>query len=183
MTRVWTVGHSNHSFERFAALIAGSRIELVADVRSRPVSRFAPWSGRGRLAAGLTERGVGYEFFGETLGGRPAGEEHYDATGHALYGRMAEDPAFGEAIDRLFLIAAERRIALMCSEGDFEGCHRRLLVGKVLCDRGAVLQHILPSGAVQSEHQVPVGSAATLFAEESWRSARPVARVRSGPGA
>ncbi len=119
-----------------------------------------------------------YEFFGDALGGRPASEDHYDSSGHALYGRIAAEPAFARAIDRLLLIANERRVALMCSEGDPTGCHRRLLVGKVLCDRGAVLEHILPSGEVRSEACVPVASDEALFAADGWRSARPVAHGR-----
>lgn len=178
MTGIWTFGHSNHSFERFASLLAGSRIELVADVRSRPYSRFAPWSNRGRLDAALAERRAGYVFCGQALGGRPASDKHYDSSGHALYGLLAAEPAFGEAIDRLLACARGRRVALMCSEGDPRGCHRRLLVGKVLCERGAVLHHILPSGEIRSEEDVPVTGAGSPFEAGGWRSVRPV-RPRS----
>ncbi len=171
---VWTIGHSNHGFERFAALLEGHGVELVADVRSRPYSRFAPWSNRERLSVALASRGVPYEFFGQVLGGRPDADEFHDPSGHALYERMAREPAFGEAIERVLALARERRVALLCSEGDPKNCHRRLLVGKVLCERGATLQHILPTGEVRAEDDVPLAPDGALFAAGIWRSARPV---------
>jgi len=35
------VGHSNHSLERLLQLIAGAQVTAIADVRSRPYSRWA----------------------------------------------------------------------------------------------------------------------------------------------
>ena len=39
---VYTIGHSAHSFEEFAALLIQHGIHVVADTRSAPYSRFAP---------------------------------------------------------------------------------------------------------------------------------------------
>jgi uncharacterized protein (DUF488 family) len=179
---VWTIGHSNHPFERFAALLAGDAIDVVADVRSYPQSRFAPQFGRQRLAEALAERGVEYRFLGEALGGRPADAELYDAEGHALYDRMSESPAFQAAIEALAADAATRRIALLCSERDPDGCHRRLLVAKVLADRGVELRHLLPDGGVRVEQAVTVddGAQASLLGGDAggWRSPQPVAHRR-----
>ncbi len=176
---VWTIGHSNHPFERFAALLAGEGIEVVADVRAYPYSRFAPQFGRKRLAAALAERGVEYRFEGGPLGGRPAEAERYDAEGHALYGPMSEAPAFRAAIDALVADAGGRRIALVCSEREPDGCHRRLLVGKVLAERGVELRHVLADGGVRVEHEVAVAGGrqgSLLAAAEAWRSPAPVAQ-------
>ena len=38
---LWTVGHSNHPLGAFLDLLAQHRIEVVADVRSSPYSRYA----------------------------------------------------------------------------------------------------------------------------------------------
>jgi hypothetical protein len=138
---VWTVGHSNHGFGGFAHLVAGQRIEFLVDVRSYPYSRFAPHFNREELEGAMAAHGVGYLFLGEELGGRPTREEHYDADGHALYGLMSEEERFKAAVDRLIRGAHRHRIALVCSEGNPQDCHRRLLVGKVLCDRGVELRH------------------------------------------
>lgn len=176
---VWSVGHSNHSFVEFAALLRRHEVECVVDVRSYPYSRFAPHFGREDLAARLPPLGLRYLFLGEELGGRPASEDHYDAEGHALYGPMAAEPSFGAAIERVIGGAAQYRVALMCSCGHPRDCHRRLLVGKVLADRGVELRHILPDGSLRVETAVSVSGSMeqpSLFQTEgaAWRSIQSV---------
>ncbi len=177
---IWTLGHSNHSFDDFACLLANEEIEFVADVRSFPYSRFAPHFNRDHLEVGLRERGARYVFFGEELGGRPVRDDHYDAEGHALYGAMSQAPSFVAAVNRLVVGSARHRIALVCSEGDPQNCHRRLLVGKVLTDRGVELRHILPSGSVRRERSVVLNGdeQCALFGDDDvrWRSTQSVSQ-------
>jgi uncharacterized protein (DUF488 family) len=129
---VWTVGHSNHDLDAFVDLVRRQRVAELVDVRSHPYSRFAPHFNREELQAAMQERGVRYVFLGSALGGRPRREDQLDAKGHALYGRMALEGAFTDAIDQLLHRASERRLAMLCSCGQPRECHRRLLVGKVL---------------------------------------------------
>jgi uncharacterized protein (DUF488 family) len=179
---IWTVGHSNHSIEAFMGLLEKQNIEFVADVRSYPYSRFAQQFNREGLEGVLSKHGVGYVFLGEELGGRPSLDEHYDEEGHALYGPMSLEPRFRDAIERLLAGAKEHRIALLCSEGNPETCHRRLLVGKVLTERGAELCHILPDTSVTIEREVPLDTTGqrSLFGEGSatWRSTQSVSHRR-----
>jgi uncharacterized protein (DUF488 family) len=179
---IWTIGHSNHTFERFAELLQPEAVEFVIDVRSYPYSRIAPHFNRDELDASLRRVGVGYLFFGGQLGGRPSREEHYDEDGHARYDRMAEQPIFQTAVRRLLRGCSEHRLALLCSEGRPDECHRRLLVGKVLADRGVQLRHILPSGDVRHERTVALASERgqeTLFGKEApWRSTQSVSHRR-----
>jgi uncharacterized protein (DUF488 family) len=180
---VWTVGHSNHDLEALAALVQRHQVAYLVDIRSHPYSRFAPHFNREALQAAMQARGIGYVFLGLALGGRPQREDNLDAEGHALYGKMAEEPAFQRAIDRLLHSASEHRMALLCSCGQPRECHRRLLVGKVLCDRGAELRHILPDGRVLTEQSVELSddqAQSSLFGHDelSWRSTRSVSRRR-----
>lgn len=179
----WTVGHSNHDFDRFAELLATQGIQVVVDVRSYPYSRFAPQFNQEELQGALSAIGVRYLFLGDELGGRPGHEEHYDADGHALYGLMADEPEFEQAINRVVSGARKYRVALVCSEGDPTHCHRRLLVGKVLADRhGLQLRHILPDGSIRAETTVDLsnGQQPTLFGdtEQPWRSTQSVSHRR-----
>jgi uncharacterized protein (DUF488 family) len=180
---MWTVGHSNHGPEVFVDLVRRQRIDRLFDVRSHPYSRFAPHFNREELQATVEAQGIHYAFLGTALGGRPRREDQLDAKGRALYDKMAQETEFREAIDRLLNEASEHRIALLCGCGRPNDCHRRLLVGKVLCDRGAELRHILPDGSVLAETSVTLGESTaqeTLFGhdEQSWRSARSVSRRR-----
>lgn len=180
---VWSVGHSNHSFETFASLLGRHGIDCIVDVRSYPYSKFAPHFGREDISDELRRRGLRYLFLGEELGGRPSSEDHYDEDGHALYSRMAAEPSFEEAISRLVRGAHDYRIALLCSEGQPHHCHRRLLVGKVLAERGVELRHILPDGSLHAETTVSISGGCdqpSLFEEEGtpWRSIQSVSHRR-----
>ncbi len=180
---VWTVGHSNHEVEAFLDLVRRHQVAYLVDVRSHPYSRYAPHFNRDELAASVGACGIRYAFMGSALGGRPRGEDQLDADGHALYDRMALEPAFRNAIDRVLSGASEHRIALLCSCGQPHECHRRLLVGKVLCDRGAELRHILPDGDVMIERTVELRddhAQDMLFGHDElpWRSIRSVSPRR-----
>lgn len=180
---VWTVGHSNLEFAEFAELLVAERIGVLVDIRSFPYSRFASQFDRDELQSAMRDRGVEYLFLGMALGGRPQRADQYDAEGHALYGSMAAEPSFQAAVDRLLCGAREHRLAMLCSCGAPDDCHRRLLVGKVLCERGAQLRHILRDGTVRTERSVKLSdpnAQRSLFGEDEqpWRSTQSVSHRR-----
>lgn len=181
---VWTVGHSNHELEAFLELVRCHQITCLVDVRSHPYSRYASHFNRDELQVAVQACGIRYAFMGSALGGRPRSEDQLDDTGHALYDRMALEPAFSAAIDRILSGASgQHRIALLCSCGRPHECHRRLLVGKVMCDRGAELRHILPDGELMVECAVDLrenDAQDMLFGHDElpWRSTRSVSPRR-----
>lgn len=185
-SQVFSVGHSSHSLDAFLRLLTGNRVEVLVDVRSQPYSRFSPHFNRESLELAVRRAGIKYLFLGEELGGRPTGDEFYDDQGHVLYGRVAQSPLFLEGIKRLEDGISRYRIALMCSEEDPAGCHRHLLVGRVLADRGVTVHHIRGDGRVEMPTQLAATPAAQfrLFTPnaDDWRSVAPVPR-RNGRNA
>ncbi|MGH9891197.1 MAG: DUF488 family protein, partial [bacterium] len=152
---VFTVGHSNHPWQRFVEQLRRHQIDVLVDTRSAPHSRVAPHFDRSAIARSLRGRDIRYLYLGGELGGRPAGQEFYDERGHVLYRRVAATKSFQVAISRL-LTGVERgyRIALLCAEENPLHCHRRLLVGRVLQEEGVTLWHIRRSGRAQSEAEL-----------------------------
>ena len=148
---IYTIGHSNHSAEKFVDLLKRYGIELVVDVRSQPYSRHAPHFSARDLEAILSGNGIGRLYLGYELGGRPTAEEFYDADGRVDYARIEKSQSFLDGIQRLDSSIWDRRIALLCSEEDPTWCHRRLLVGRALSERGIVVWHIRGDGGVQTE--------------------------------
>lgn len=145
-TTVHTIGHSNHSIERFIALLRGHGINTLVDVRSRPYSKWAPQFQKSFLSRSLTAEGIAYVFLGDELGGRPEGREFYDAEGHVDYERRAQALDFQTGIDHLVEIARTASTAMMCAEEDPTGCHRRLLVTPALERKGIVVLHVRGDG-------------------------------------
>jgi uncharacterized protein (DUF488 family) len=179
-TRIFTIGHSNHDPERFRQLLSQQGIEVLVDVRSWPHSRYVQWADAATLPGVVAEAGARYLFLGKELGGRPEGDDFYDSEGHVLYGKVAEQHSFRQAIQRLERGARDYRVAIMCSEEDPTSCHRRLLVAKVLLDRGVAVAHIRKDGRLESEEGPLRLSEGTLFEDEErqWRSSLSVSRGR-----
>lgn len=153
MSAVFTIGHSNHSLERFLALLAGAGVEMVADVRSQPASRHFPHFGKAALAKALQEAGVSYLFLGRELGGRPTDASLFH-DGVADFERMAETARFREGLKRVMADAMWLRLALMCSEKEPLDCHRCLLVGRALSADGVEVRHILADGGTVTQKDI-----------------------------
>lgn len=145
---ILTIGHSNHTLERFLALLTKHRVTTVADVRSAPYSRFRPHFNRNALAAALAEKGICYAFLGRELGGRPADPDCYE-DGRVDYVRVARTSGFRDGIARVIERAARDRTALMCAEKEPLDCHRTLLVARALDDAGVAVAHILADGDLE----------------------------------
>ena len=165
---LFTIGHSNHAWERFAGMLTQHQVEVLVDVRSQPYSQYTPHFNHDQIAAALAAADVRYLFLGQELGGRPNDERFYDAEGHVLYAELAKAPLFLQGLDRLQRGIERFRVTLMCSEEDPTVCHRFLLVSRVLADRGVGLQHIRGDGRLQSQRELvvaPSGGQKLLFPE------------------
>lgn len=184
---IFTVGHSSHRLATFIDLLRAYDINVLADVRSYPHSKYAPHFDSQPLKASVNDAGIKYLFMGKELGGRPKEKEYYDIEGHVLYWLLAESPFFLEGITRLESGVRKCRIAIMCSEENPRGCHRRLLVGAVLLKRGITVNHIRGDGMVQTEADLvreeanryhDEGQRALFDVQEvnAWRSIRSVSR-------
>jgi uncharacterized protein (DUF488 family) len=170
-----TIGHSNHSLERFLELLREHDIQGIADVRSWPVSRYAPWFDSEPLADALAGVGVQYVFLGRELGGRPDDERHYDERGHVRYDAVARSETFVRGLEKLRHGIDVLKVAVMCAEENPEHCHRRLLVARVLFEEGMHVLHIRGDGSQEAEHGfIRLDS---LFEEpQPWRSTASVSR-------
>jgi uncharacterized protein (DUF488 family) len=146
---LYTIGHSNHEFEHFLALLRRHGVEAIADVRSRPYSRFVPHFGKERLARLLEDAGIGYLFLGRELGGKPPRGEA-PAPPVTYQARVAQ-PEFRAGVERLLQAAAANRVALLCRERDPLDCHRFHLVCRYLRASGLDVRHILPHGEVEPQ--------------------------------
>lgn len=136
MTTIYTIGHGKHPFPYFLELLRQYEIEMVCDVRSFARSRW-PHFNQVVLRELLNENGIGYE--------------HLPECG----GKLRPDPetlAFG--INRIFELAADVKVVLMCSESNplsdhkvpRSKCHRLALLSPPLKAKGARVIHILPDG-------------------------------------
>ena len=150
--RVFTVGHSTHPLEAFAALLRGHGVTAVADVRRVPRSGRHPQFAAEALAAGLPEHGLAYGHLA-ALGGwrRPLRESPNGGWRNAsfrAYADYALTAEFAAGLAQLRALARERPTAIMCSEGLWWRCHRRLISDAVLLLHRREVGHLGHDGRV-----------------------------------
>ena len=122
---VATFGHSNKPIETFLAVLEKHEIEVLVDVRSLPVSRFCPHFSKNALQDTLTKADIHYLYRGKNLGGRGV------------------NAGWDEAIEELICLAEDgKRVVVLCSEGNYQKCHRYTAITPSLEERGIRVVHI-----------------------------------------
>jgi uncharacterized protein (DUF488 family) len=183
-----TVGHSNHSLERFLTLLKGAKVETLVDVRSKPFSRRFPWFSQTQLAERLRQEGIAYVARGDALGGRPS-DPALLRDGGADYEAMAATPAFQRALDAVIAGAKATRSCLMCAEREPLDCHRCLLIARALAERGLCVGHILADGTIEPHAKTEdrllalTKTETDLFASDRARRLADAYRRRAGKAA
>jgi uncharacterized protein (DUF488 family) len=149
--QIFTVGHSNRSFEEFLFLLKEFQIATIADIRRFPGSKKFPHFNRQIFPELLKNQNIQYIWF-EALGGRRhtlANNESHNmglkSPGFRNYADHMLTDEFRSAVSELLSIAAESRTAIMCAEKFFWKCHRRLL-SDYLFAQGAEVIHITELG-------------------------------------
>jgi uncharacterized protein (DUF488 family) len=148
---VYTVGHSNHTMEKFLGLLQQHAIHRVVDVRSTPYSRPVPHFNKKLLSDELATHRIEYVYLGDKLGGRPASSEFYDEAGLVQYARLALSEPFQEGMTLLMNSIGSHRMTLLCGEENPVKCHRHKLVGSELRKQGVTVLHLRGDGTVEDE--------------------------------
>jgi uncharacterized protein (DUF488 family) len=149
---VLTIGHSNHPWPVFLALLRRQGVTALADIRSSPYSRLNPQFNRETLQRALQAEGIAYVFLGNELGARSEDPGCY-VDGQVQFGRLAQTESFKAGLSRVMNGAASHRVAMMCAEKEPLECHRTLLVSRALQERGVGVRHILADGSVETHRQ------------------------------
>jgi uncharacterized protein (DUF488 family) len=151
---VFTIGHSNRTIEAFIALLKGAAVDLLADVRAYPTSRFSPQFNKARLAASLDGADIAYRHMPALGGRRPDGKgpspNNLWEGGFRNYADYALTPPFRAGLDVLIALSNEHTVAIMCAEADWHNCHRRIVADYLLASEIDV-RHIMSNG-IETAH-------------------------------
>jgi hypothetical protein len=156
--KLYTVGHSNHPQEVFIQALKERGVNVLVDVRSRPVSRFCPHFNKAALSAALAEEGIAYAWRGDKLGG-------YAETGQVM----------AEALDALAAWAGtnpHKRAAMMCAEKKPQDCHRyRWLANYLSRSSNLEITNIMPRGSDWGVGEEPLPDLPQGLERRPWRVA------------
>jgi uncharacterized protein (DUF488 family) len=139
----YTIGYGAREIADFVAVLQANQIAFLIDVRSKPYSRYKPDFSKQNLERYLQDNHIRYVFMGDTLGGMPPDPDCYDEDGKVAYEKVAQKAFYLEGIGRLQTAYEQGlRVAIMCSEGKPESCHRTKLISKTLTTQNIPVSHI-----------------------------------------
>lgn len=143
---LFTVGHSNRTFEELLSLLEAHGVARLIDVRTAPGSRRNPELRKDQLAGLLHEQGIEYRHMPE-LGGfrKPRPESPNMVWRNASFRGYADymgTPEFEAGLARLIDLIDPVQTAIMCAEAVPWRCHRSL-IADALVARGTPVEHIV----------------------------------------
>jgi len=140
---IYTIGYGARDITDFIAVLHANHIAYLIDVRSKPYSRYKPDFSKDALEMHLRVNGIRYVYMGDTLGGMPDDPGCYNEDGKVDYEKVAQKTFYQAGIGRLQDAWNQQlQVAIMCSEGKPENCHRTKLISKTLIAQNIPVTHI-----------------------------------------
>lgn len=123
--QIFSLGHSNFPLVTFLKKLTDNKIQLIADCRTHPISRFCPHYSQNALQKALNSENIQYLYKGKNLGGKGVNVD------------------YEEAIDELVTLAKQgKRVCLLCVEKSHLNCHRFIMLTPSFEERGILVVHI-----------------------------------------
>lgn len=152
--KIYTIGHSTHTQEEFVALLKECGIEVLADIRSFPGSKYVPQFNKENMEIWLPENNIQYLHLSE-LGGRRNKSKEIDESfvngwknaAFRNYAAYTLTPGYEEGVNRLIKLAEENIVCFMCSEAVPWRCHR-LIISNTLVSKGISVYHIMADNSI-----------------------------------
>jgi uncharacterized protein (DUF488 family) len=138
--RVYTIGHSNRKIGDFISILKKFEVKTLVDIRTYPLSKYVPGYNKENISRSLKESGIEYIYKGDKLGGiPPEGFDNY--RGSKEYNESLHDFL-------MEILMANKTVVLMCSEKDYNNCHRRFIsqdLEKIILENNyeIVIEHIV----------------------------------------
>ena len=166
---IYTIGYGARDLDEFLGVLHRFDIAYLIDVRSAPYSKFKPEFSKQQLNNALNAQGVRYVWMGDSLGGQPDDVDCY-IDGKVAYDRLQSKGFYQSGIERVRSAQQQGlRVALMCSEGKPESCHRSKLIGETLSKRQVPVMHIDESNELKTQEEIILrltGGQLSLFEDE-----------------
>ena len=151
---IYTIVYGIRTLDTFLSLLKEYNIEYLIDIRSRPYSQYKIEFSKDALERTMEANGVRYVFMGNLLGGQPDDPECY-TNGKVDYQKCQAMEFHQQGIARLKRAwEGGQCVAVMCSEGKPQECHRSKMVGDSLVRHGIPVAHIDENGQLKTQLEV-----------------------------
>lgn len=159
VTMIYTIGHSNQSIDTFIRILKGKGVEILVDVRSNPYSSYARQFNVGDLSEELDLNNIEYLPMPDLGGiqGVDIDSEEFPDENLALtdprfrnFADYTRTDTFKSELSDLISISDIKTTCIMCSEADWNKCHRRIISDNLIA-RGVEVIHLRGSEEVKAK--------------------------------
>ena len=127
---IYSIGHSNIQLDKFIEFLESYKITRVLDVRSNPKSEYVSHFNKEKLEKELIQHHIEYTYCGDLLGGRQK----------INFKEYIKTKEYQEGIKHLIRLAHISLCVIMCSEKEYQGCHRRFIAESLINEGLDVIQ-------------------------------------------
>lgn len=153
--KIYTIGYASKSLDDLIELIQVKGIATVVDVRSVPYSKRYSEFNKESLGNKCAKRNVRYIYLGHLLGARQTDQNLLFPDGKVDFNLLAKSENYSQGIDQIIhLNETVAPICLLCAEKDPYKCHRSILLGRVLANKGYKLEHYVSDNVSFSQNDI-----------------------------
>ena len=152
---IYTLGHSNYSFDKFIEILKKYNINCVVDIRSTPYSKYNTQYNKEFLHETLKNLGYTYIYMADEFGAKRKTKVSYNDEGYADFDKVILEDEFKRGIERLKVGCSKNyKIVLLGAMQEPIRCHRAILLGKELIKAGFDVKHIMHEGDLKTQDEL-----------------------------
>lgn len=154
MKKIYTIGYTSFNIHKFLEILKQYRIGCVIDVRSVPKSTYYIDFDSNVLSKVLRQHNILYRNYAKEFGARQD-DYRFFPNKYLDFNLFCKSINFEEGINKIKKAHELNYVpCLMCAEKDPINCHRAIMVGKGLADRGFEVLHIMADGLTTSQEEL-----------------------------
>lgn len=152
---IYTIGHSNYPVERLIDMLKHYDINCVVDIRGTPYSKYNVQYNKETIAHTLRKEGFVYIYMAKEFAANRENKSSYNEEGYSDFEKVITEDEFLSGIERLKVGHGKGyKIALLGAMQDPIRCHRSILVGRYLRDKGFNVRHIMDDYTLASQENM-----------------------------
>ena len=152
---IYTLGHSNYTFDKFIEILKKYDINCVVDIRSTPYSKYNTQYNKEFLHETLKNLGYTYIYMADEFGAKRKTRNSYNDEGYADFDKVILEKDFKKGIERLKVGCAKNyKIVLLGAMQEPIRCPRAILLGRELIKEGFNVKHIMHEGDLKTQDEL-----------------------------
>ena len=170
MKDIYTIGYVSYEPEEMTKVLLSFGISCLIDVRSNPHSAYYTQYNKEVFSETLKEHGILYRNYWLEFGARQEDPKYYTKEGYLDFSAYTKSEQFLKGVQKIEQgMQMGYVFALMCAEKDPMTCHRAIMIGKALKDKGFTVKHILWPDRIETQQEMEqrgIGEQLSFFPEE-----------------